>query len=119
MEARDFRGLGRAAQEALRRRALFLIEHEGMIPAVGSPDGCPALSLTSGTGPSRVTEAGIRVSGGEALEREPRLERRLRPRLVVRVRVQFLLPRFQARALPQVLGDPDSLAPDRYGPAPR
>src|SRR3954447_24575565 len=29
MEARDFRGLGRAAQEALRRRALFLIEHEG------------------------------------------------------------------------------------------
>jgi transposase len=30
MEARDFRGLGRAAQEALRRRALFLIEHEGM-----------------------------------------------------------------------------------------
>ena len=30
MEARDFRGLGRPAQEALRRRALFLIEHEGM-----------------------------------------------------------------------------------------
>ena len=33
MEARDFRGLGRAAQEALRRRALFLIEHEGMSQA--------------------------------------------------------------------------------------
>jgi transposase len=33
MEARDFRGLGRAAQEALRRRALFLIEHEGMTQA--------------------------------------------------------------------------------------
>src|SRR4051794_20318314 len=31
-----------------------------LIPAVGSPDGCPALSLTSGTGPSRVTEAGMR-----------------------------------------------------------
>ena len=30
MEARDFRSLGRAAQEALRRRALFLIEREGM-----------------------------------------------------------------------------------------
>jgi transposase len=33
MEARDFRGLGRAAQEALRRRALFLIEHAGMTQA--------------------------------------------------------------------------------------
>src|SRR4051812_5923366 len=32
----------------------------GIIPAVGSPDGCRALSLTDGTGPSRVTEAGIR-----------------------------------------------------------
>src|SRR5918995_6119288 len=30
MEARDFRGLGRAAQEALRRRALFLVEREGV-----------------------------------------------------------------------------------------
>jgi transposase len=30
MEARDFRGLGREAQEALRRRALFLVEREGM-----------------------------------------------------------------------------------------
>jgi transposase len=30
MEARDFRGLGRETQEALRRRALFLVEHEGM-----------------------------------------------------------------------------------------
>jgi transposase len=28
VEARDFRGLGRARQEALRRRALFLVEHE-------------------------------------------------------------------------------------------
>jgi transposase len=33
MEARDFRGLGRAAQEALRRRALFLIAHAGMTQA--------------------------------------------------------------------------------------
>lgn len=33
MEAQDFRGLGRAAQEALRRRALFLIEQEGMTQA--------------------------------------------------------------------------------------
>jgi transposase len=33
MDARDFRGLGRAAQEALRRRALFLIEREGMTQA--------------------------------------------------------------------------------------
>src|SRR4051812_8854975 len=31
-----------------------------LIPAVGSPDGCPALGLTDGTGPSRVIEAGIR-----------------------------------------------------------
>jgi transposase len=30
MDARDFRGIGRPAQEELRRRALFLIEHEGM-----------------------------------------------------------------------------------------
>ena len=30
MDARDFRGLGREAQEALRRRALFLVEREGM-----------------------------------------------------------------------------------------
>src|SRR5689334_22185918 len=30
MEARDFRGLGRTAQEAPRRRALFLVEREGM-----------------------------------------------------------------------------------------
>jgi transposase len=30
MDARDFRGLGRPAQEALRRRALFLIERERM-----------------------------------------------------------------------------------------
>jgi transposase len=30
MEATDFRGLGRPAQEALRRRALYLIEREGM-----------------------------------------------------------------------------------------
>jgi transposase len=33
MEARDFRGRGRAAQEALRRRALFLVEREGMTQA--------------------------------------------------------------------------------------
>src|ERR671933_1765051 len=33
MDARDFRGIGRAAQEARRRRALFLIEHEGMTQA--------------------------------------------------------------------------------------
>jgi transposase len=33
MEAQDFRGLGRAAQEALRRRALFLIEREGVTQA--------------------------------------------------------------------------------------
>src|SRR5918912_2364403 len=33
MDARDFRGLGRPAQEELRRRALFLIEHEGMTQA--------------------------------------------------------------------------------------
>jgi transposase len=33
MEARDFRSLGRPAQEALRRRALYLVEHEGMTQA--------------------------------------------------------------------------------------
>src|SRR3954453_12182740 len=33
MDARDFRGLGRPAQEALRRRALFLVEREGMTQA--------------------------------------------------------------------------------------
>src|SRR3954465_6128504 len=33
MEARDVRSLGRPAQEALRRRALYLVEHEGMTQA--------------------------------------------------------------------------------------
>ena len=33
MDARDFRGIGRSAQEELRRRALFLIEHEGVTQA--------------------------------------------------------------------------------------
>jgi transposase len=33
MEARDFRSLGRAAQEELRRRALVLIEQNGMSQA--------------------------------------------------------------------------------------
>jgi len=33
MDARDFRGIGRPAQEALRRRALFLIEREGTTQA--------------------------------------------------------------------------------------
>src|SRR3954454_7854923 len=33
MDARDFRGLGRPAQEALRRPALFLVEREGMTQA--------------------------------------------------------------------------------------
>src|SRR5918993_5223504 len=30
MEASDFRGIGRATQEGLRRRALFLIERQGL-----------------------------------------------------------------------------------------
>ena len=30
MEARGFRSIGRAAQEELRRRALFLIERQGL-----------------------------------------------------------------------------------------
>src|SRR4051794_9881260 len=47
-----------------------------LIPAVGSPDGCPALGLTSGTGPSRVTEAGITVLDHEHRLREgARIER--------------------------------------------
>jgi len=33
MEARDFRSIGRAAQEELRRRALFLIEQQGLTQA--------------------------------------------------------------------------------------
>ena len=33
MDARDFRGIGRPAQEALRRRALYLVEREGMTQA--------------------------------------------------------------------------------------
>jgi transposase len=33
MDARDFRGLGRPAQEALRRRALYLVERKGMTQA--------------------------------------------------------------------------------------
>jgi transposase len=30
MQARDFRSIGRAAQDELRRRALFLIERQGL-----------------------------------------------------------------------------------------
>jgi transposase len=33
MDTRDFRSIGRSAQEELRRRALFLIEHEGLTQA--------------------------------------------------------------------------------------
>jgi transposase len=33
MDGRDFRSIGRSAQEELRRRALFLIEHEGLTQA--------------------------------------------------------------------------------------
>ena len=33
MEARDFRGIGRPAQEELRRRALLLIEQQGLSQA--------------------------------------------------------------------------------------
>ena len=36
-----------------------------MIPAVESPDGRPALGLTVGTDPSRVTEAGMRRGAGQ------------------------------------------------------
>jgi len=36
MEARDFRSIGRAAQEALRRRAIVLVEHEGMTQAAAA-----------------------------------------------------------------------------------
>ncbi len=32
MQARDVRSIGRAAQEELRRRALFLIERQGLSP---------------------------------------------------------------------------------------
>jgi hypothetical protein len=41
MQARDFRGIGRSAQEALWRRALFLIEHEGMNQAAAVEQACP------------------------------------------------------------------------------
>jgi transposase len=36
MEARDFRSIGRAAQEELRRRALFLIERQGLNQAAAA-----------------------------------------------------------------------------------
>jgi transposase len=36
MEARDFRSIGRLAQEALRRRALYLIEHQGLSQAAAA-----------------------------------------------------------------------------------
>ena len=36
METRDFRSIGRAAQEALRRRALFLIEQQGLSQAAAA-----------------------------------------------------------------------------------
>ena len=33
MDGRDFRSIGRLAQEELRRRALYLIEHDGLTQA--------------------------------------------------------------------------------------
>ena len=33
MDGRDFRSIGRAAQEELRRRAVYLVEHEGLTQA--------------------------------------------------------------------------------------
>jgi len=36
MEARDFRGIGRASQEALRRQALVLIEQKGFSQAAAA-----------------------------------------------------------------------------------
>ena len=39
MEARDFRSIGRAAQEELRRRALVLIEQQGLSQAAGGRGG--------------------------------------------------------------------------------
>src|SRR3712207_4875526 len=36
MDARDFRGIGRAAQEELRRRALYLVEQAGMTQAAAA-----------------------------------------------------------------------------------
>ncbi|MFL5336904.1 MAG: ATP-binding cassette domain-containing protein [Geminicoccaceae bacterium] len=45
--------------ENLRASAGLLGAPADLIPAAGSPDGCPALGFTGGTGLSRVTEAGI------------------------------------------------------------
>src|SRR3954454_7477533 len=67
------------AERALRRRAARLTNGWGgepammrlgkvVIPAVGSPDGCPALGATDRTGPSRVTEAGM-IPPGNGLNR--------------------------------------------------
>ena len=36
MDARDFRGIGRPAQEAARRRALVLIEQQGLSQAAAA-----------------------------------------------------------------------------------
>ena len=36
MQARDFRSIGRAAQEALRRRAIVLVEHERLTQAAAA-----------------------------------------------------------------------------------
>src|SRR3954454_17001625 len=51
--------LRRALGDAPLQVLVELLELPGLIPAVGSPDGCLALGLMEGTGPSRVTEAGI------------------------------------------------------------
>src|SRR4051794_14478244 len=50
--------LGRMILALLTTACIFVIANR-LIPAVGSPDGCPALGLMEGAGPSRVTEAGM------------------------------------------------------------
>src|SRR3954452_1221851 len=44
----------------VKAAAARLSSEQRMIPAVRSPDGCPAFVLAAGAGPSGLTEAGMR-----------------------------------------------------------
>src|SRR4051794_38567406 len=74
------RRCGQRPGDLLRRaghRRLVAPGVEGVIPAVGSPDGYPAVGLTDSTGPSRVTEAGMRAVDAEHVALASLAQRRL------------------------------------------
>src|SRR3954449_9084226 len=65
LAAQDGRQQGKGARPQILPEELALL----LIPAVRSPDGCPAFVLAAGAGPSGLTEAGIRGGFQNSLAR--------------------------------------------------